>query len=300
MPLPQNDFLPFLLHGEKLWIRAARDQAKWEVVICNYHWLSEAFQLFGPEVKKIVLTHDVWHQHVYRKSDDPLAEVNERAREQTNLNRADLIIAINSRDAGIFKAMLPKKKIVVAPMSCTAKFNDVAPASGQLLFVGSEYKPNVDGVSWFLNEVGPLLARDAPGRFKLDLVGGVGNVLNGCKPSVPWVARGYVKDITSEYNNAEIVIVPLLAGTGLKIKLIEAFAHGKAIVTTSVGAQGLEKFAGQTFAVANTPEEFAAQLIKISNDCAERLRLESASRRIALTDFSPIACYDELEKCLAS
>jgi glycosyltransferase involved in cell wall biosynthesis len=285
---------------EEKWVRAARSQKNWAAVICNYCWLSRSLDLFGSKVRKAVLTHDVWHQHIARQSGNVHFHKLNRAAEQKYLDKADIVIAINERDAAIFQEMLPGKKVVRAPMSCSPHFSDQLPTSGRLLFIGSDYQPNIEGVTWFLKEVGPILDRSAPGGFTLNLVGAVGLVENEYPRSLSWVARGKVEELAPEYVDAEIIVIPLLAGTGLKIKLVEALAHGKAIVTTSVGAQGLENISGSGFLVADTAEEFAAAVLKISRDPQERKRLELAARKIALSVLSPSSCYSNLGQSLTS
>jgi glycosyltransferase involved in cell wall biosynthesis len=119
-----------------------------------------------------------------------------------------------------------------------------------------------------------------------------------CQSSIACVVRGRVGNLAAEYARAEIVIVPILSGTGLKIKLVEAIAHGKAIVSTAAGAQGLEDLAGKTIQVITTPEDFAQRLVEISVDEKYRSDLEAKAEAAAMERFSPEACYAPLARAL--
>lgn len=288
-----------LTSREAAQVCAASRKKKWDAVVCNYCWLSGALDFFDAQTRKAVLTHDVWHKHVARQSDNnDLSRIDHEA-EARLLGPADIIIAITENDAADFRAMLPGKTIVCAPMSCRPAFSSQAAKSGALLFVGSAYRPNVEGVTWFLNQVGPILERQMPGYFHLNLVGAVGEALPACDPSLIRTAKGRVGNLSAEYARAEIVIVPILAGTGLKIKLVEAIAHGKAIVTTTAGAQGLENLAGQAFAKADQPEQFAERIMEIATDASRRACLENAAKTAAQKNFSPESCCALLARVLA-
>jgi glycosyltransferase involved in cell wall biosynthesis len=77
---------------------------------------------------------------------------------------------------------------------------------------------------------------------------------------------GFVDDLPSFYQNAKMAISPLLEGTGVKIKNIEAIEYGLPIVTTSIGAQGLERFINRGLLIADTPKNFAEAIIKLCNN----------------------------------
>ena len=284
---------------EEACVRTVARRAHWDVVIVNHCWLADALACFGEATTTAVLTHDVWHHHVGRALGNPYLRALDREREAAYLRAADLVVAITERDGGEFATMVEARKIVTAPMSCTPRFSDVEPVAGRLLFVGSAYTPNVEGVSWFLRVVGPALERAAPGRFELHVVGAVGRDLAPVGSGIRVVPRGFVKDIHPEYHAAQVVIVPLLTGSGLKIKLVEALAHGKAVVTTPVGAQGVEHSAGNGLLVVPPTEDMARAILDLAHDGAMRRRIETGARRIATEDLSGDACYGPLALRLA-
>jgi glycosyltransferase involved in cell wall biosynthesis len=129
-----------------------------------------------------------------------------------------------------------------------------------LLFVGTmDYFPNEDAVVYFSEEILPLLRR---GRFGKD----IRVMIVGCRPTErvlrlrknPEVSViGEVECLDSYYSAADIVIVPLRAGSGTRIKILEAFAYRRAVVSTSVGCEGLDVQHGIHLSIADTPADFA-------------------------------------------
>ncbi len=167
---------------------------------------------------------------------------------------------------------------------------DGAPADGGdlrarsgLLFVGGfRHPPNEDGITWFTREIWPLI-RAAEPQTQLHLVGGHPNAemraLHG--EAVRVHGRLGDEELDSAYLGARVVVVPLRYGAGVKGKLIEAFAWGVPVVTTSVGAEGVADV--QTAAaIADEPQAFAAAVLKL-------LRDEAAWRRARLGGLELIA-----------
>lgn len=265
-----------------------------DVVICNYCWLAEIFKYFSSRARKIVLTHDVWSQHVWRDSGNNHLRQLDHAKEQYYLSLGDAVVAITEVDAAVFREMLPEKKIVVASMSCAPVFSEEKAVAGRLLFVGSIYEPNVNGINWFLKEVGPALESRLPGYFEIHIVGGVCAEVREVQEGIKVVKCGLVPELDIAYRDAEMVVIPLLQGTGLKIKLVEAIAHGKVIVTTSVGARGIEILSGSAFRVANNSVQFAESIIELSTDQTLRRKLRQGARDAAVEVFSPAGSYREL------
>jgi glycosyltransferase involved in cell wall biosynthesis len=127
----------------------------------------------------------------------------------------------------------------------------------QLLFVGTmTWEPNAEGIRWFATHVAPLL----PDTYQTHVIGGL------LKPDQPpehqpgagplkWL--GKVPSIAPYYANASVFIAPLLSGSGIKIKVLNALSHGLPVVTTSIGAEGFPDKGGAAVQVADTPEDFA-------------------------------------------
>ncbi|WP_005036628.1 glycosyltransferase [Holophaga foetida] len=158
---------------------------------------------------------------------------------------------ITQRDCGYTlpaKVFLPAVQIPCEP-------GPLSNRQSALLFVGSlSWHPNTEGLTWFLAEVWPWLQ-----GLRLDVVG------NGAPASLLAQAgkhaevymKGFIEDLDAYYQSARVFIAPLLSGSGVKIKVIHALAHGLPIVTTSIGAEGLPELDKTGLLVADTPTEFA-------------------------------------------
>lgn len=170
----------------------------------------------------------------------------------------------------------------------------------RILFVGTfGYFPNAEGVQWFVGEIWPLVKLDLGNDVELDLVGlnPTPAVLSLGEQEGITVA-GNVPSVSPYYDVANIVIAPLLAGSGTRIKLIEAAALGRAIVTTSLGCEGLGFVDGVHAEIADDPAEFARRVIALARDPVRRARLAEAARLHAMAAFSADAVTATLERNL--
>ena len=150
----------------------------------------------------------------------------------------------------------------------------VARDSTRLLFVGTlSYLPNEDGVVMFVREILPRI-RAVDDRIGFRVVG------MGWSDAVRSVAElpgvrvvGAVVDLTPEYAAASMLVVPIRAGSGTRIKILEAFSHRIPVVSTTKGAEGLAVTAGKHLLIADTPEEFARCCLRLAGDDALREQL---------------------------
>lgn len=162
------------------------------------------------------------------------------------------------------------------------------------LFVGNfAYEPNLDGARWLLDDVWPRVRA----RPRLQFVGNDAPAALG-RPGVR--VRGRVPSLEPYYGAAEIVLCPLRVGGGIKVKMLEALARGKAIVSTTVGIQGLP---GAPVLVRDDGAGFAAAVEALVRDRAERGRLGEAAasyaRRLPTWDDAAqilLRCYEELSR----
>ncbi len=152
------------------------------------------------------------------------------------------------------------------------------PSTGNILFIGSANQSNIDAIQFFIGDIFPHVKQRVPNATLL-VAGKVCRALNGNTADV--VALGEVDDLESTYNKADVVVNPIRMGTGLKIKNIEALGYSKPLVTTAVGAAGLESGIDSAFSIADTAPEFAEAVIRILNDTALRDRLSGAAYALA-------------------
>ncbi|MER3587042.1 MAG: hypothetical protein C4322_00005, partial [Mastigocladus sp. ERB_26_1] len=130
-----------------------------------------------------------------------------------------------------------------------------------------------------------------------------GTVCNGFEEAFPNVRfLGRVNDLEPEYSNAEVCLIPLIIGSGLKIKLVEAMSYGRACVSTSVGVQGLGEIIGSAVLVADTIEDFAAAIKMLLTNLDKRQWMEEQAHKYVTEKLSPKAVYqpfvDKIEQHL--
>jgi glycosyltransferase involved in cell wall biosynthesis len=244
-------------------------------------------------VTKIVVTVDVLHQ---RRESFKQAGLGGRFMDWTEetesemLRNNDLIVAIQAEDAEALKRMAPDRAMLIAGHGTEARRRAGDAVAGRCLFVGGAGAQNLQGLEWFLDRVWPKVLSALP-EARLHVCGGVCEMIAQTHPGV--LFRGRLKSLEAEYEAAEVCVVPLLAGSGLKIKLIEALAHGLACVTTPVGAQGIPGLPDCAI-VTSDAEEFAAAVIDLLKDSSRRQEFEERAHRFAATNFSPEAVFGPL------
>jgi succinoglycan biosynthesis protein ExoO len=255
--------------------------------------------VLGGAPLSVVVTHDLFcrrtEQFQALRHDDGVASLSE-PEEMALLDLADIVVAIQEDEAAFIRAR-SDRAVVVAPMGERAVAHASAGTSEELLFVGSNTSPNVIAVRWLFEEVWPRI-RAARTHATLTIVGAVADAfVEAPPPGARFLGR--VRSLDPIYLRAAVVVSPLTVGTGLKIKLIEAMARGKAIVATPTTLQGVEEIAGSAVRVAADAAAFTAAAVDLLSDPTERLRLGAAALEVARAHFSEAGAAAELLKALA-
>jgi glycosyltransferase involved in cell wall biosynthesis len=246
-------------------IQALTKEITFNAVIVEYIFLSKALLNFPPSVIKIIDTHDVMtnrHRLFLEKGEKPVWYSTSAKQEKTGVDRADRIIAIQQKEKNHFSKLTKKSIATIGHMVDIHKTDTSLPPRKKILFMGSNNPSNVIGITSFIRDIFPTLKDSIP-ELELLIVGSVCSQIND-QPSV--IKMGEMPDLDAIYNLSDIIINPLTLGTGLKIKSIEALGYSKALITTSVGADGLEDGINTAFFVANNKQEFCNALNAIIFD----------------------------------
>ena len=285
-PLPYAVAIPWT-RADHAWLaRAARGHA--DVAIADYMFCAEGFaDLPDPTVPTAIVMHDLFSARA-GKGQDSVALV-DRAQEIAMLARADAVIAIQSAEAGFVEAHVPDTRAILAPMAAASVAQAQPGRADRILFVGSNTAPNSVGLQWFFDSVWPRVRAGWPDA-RLDVAGSVARAFpRGGPGGVGFL--GLVDDLDPLYADAGIVISPLTFGSGLKIKLVEALAKGKAIVATTVTLQGCEQETAGAVRVTDDADAFADHILELHRDDDARRTQAQAALETAQRHFSAAACY---------
>lgn len=192
------------------------------------------------------------------------------------LERFDRVFLSNPADVTSLQRAHPSVQIGFLPnvVARARAASHVAIDPYRMLFLGTlAYLPNEDGVAWFIREVLPLVRASQAGmRLR---VAGVGQP----QSLMPMLSHdgvdfaGEVPEVAPEYAAAGMLVVPLRAGSGTRIKILESFRHGTAVVSTTVGAAGLDVADGEQLLIADSPEAIAQCCLRLARDAALRQSL---------------------------
>jgi glycosyltransferase involved in cell wall biosynthesis len=197
-----------------------------------------------------------------------------RAYELREMEKLDAIVPISEDDAADFRALGVTRPMHVVPCGATPAAS-AAPHEGPVAFIGSlDFLPNQEAVKWILDELWPrVIAQEPDARL----------AIAGSAPP-PWLRA---RDVTLHANVADpaaflrdssVVIAPLFAGGGMRIKVLEAMSLGKAVVATPVGAGGIEVENGRDILLADDAPSFASAVVRLLRKPETAARIGKAAR----------------------
>jgi polysaccharide biosynthesis protein PslH len=210
-------------------------------------------------------------------------------REETQAWRwFDGVSVTSERDGKILSQLEPRTRVAVVPNG--ADIERFSPPSGacdenSLLFFGAmNYYPNNDGVHYFVQQIFPLILAKRPAT-KLWLVGPAPDDVKRLRsPNIE--VTDFVDAVEPYIDRATAVVVPLRIGGGTRLKIVEAMAKAKAVISTPIGAEGLDVVNGESALLSADPQGFAAHVENVLADTALRARLGQAARRLAVERYS--------------
>lgn len=172
---------------------------------------------------------------------------------------------------------------------------------GSLVFVGSmDWYPNEDGVVWFLQEIFPRIYRMAPNaKFRIVGQNPSSRLRRIAQSNRAVEVIGRVSDVRPYLAEAELVVVPLRVGGGTRIKIPEAMAMAKAVVSTQVGAEGLPFRNGLEIRIEDDAEAFSRAVIELLQNPGRRTSIEKAARERVALDHSWESVVGRVEEILA-
>lgn len=278
---------------------------QYRVGIIEHSWCAPYHELLAPVCERTVLDlhniESVLHERCAATGDGAAAIAHRlfhrasRELEQTWLPRFSQVLTTSAADAGMVRA--------IAPSACTSVYPNAIPlrdrpASGSeeaIVFSGNmEYHPNREAVRYFRSKVWPLVREQWP-ALEWRLVGKHPEAVRKFTNDPRIVVRGAVDDAIGELARARVAIVPVLAGSGTRLKILEAWAAGLPVVSTAIGAEGLPAVDGEHLLVADGARNFAAAVTRLLGAADLRAKLGSAGRSLLEKEFTWETAWRKLD-----
>lgn len=271
--------------------------------------------MYNKSAFKSITDHDVSYLKCYRMASETnniilkmfmyLESIKLKHYEKKALKLFDIGIVVSELDKIILKKLCPDSELVVIENGVdTDEFTPSAKVgieNNTLVWVGG-FKPfsNENGMHFFLDNVYSKVKNIEP-NVRLNIIGG--NISDRLRKliysdsSIQYL--GYVDDPVAYIQKAAVFIVPIISGSGTRLKLLEAMSAGKAIVTTDIGCEGVHGVNGIHYIIANTKQEFADAIVQLFRDHRKRESLEKNARILAVQKYKWTVINDKLDSTYA-
>jgi sugar transferase (PEP-CTERM/EpsH1 system associated) len=221
------------------------------------------------------------------------------------LRRFDLVLAVSEADAKTFDRLYPGALTAPVHVVQTGVATDFftpaadAPLRTHMVFTGSmDWLPNEDGMTYFCREILPRI-RQAEPEATLSIVGRAPTPAVRKLSEIAGVeVTGRVDDVRPYIARGAVYVVPLRIGGGTRLKIFEAMSMAKAVVSTTVGAEGLPVTHGRDIDIADEPSGFAHAVVHLMRDAEARRAMEAAARRLVVERYDWSAAAVDFEKAL--
>ncbi len=293
-------------------IAKAIGEGQYETAIIEHFWCAPYVDQIRPHTKQVILDlHNIestWHDSVAASSGPVRAWALRRfatasvALERKWLPRFDLILVTSMPDAAIVGEIAPGAPVTVYPnalpeIAAPPRQDDAE----EIVFSGNlEYAPNITAIQFFASRIWPSLRSRWP-SLRWRIVGknpaGVARLVQGDSRIV---LTGFVEDAVTELAGARVAVVPLLSGSGTRVKILEAWAAGTPVVSTTIGAAGLEGVNGEHFLIADDPGTFADSVSSLLASDQQRARLGAAGRCLFEQRYTWPAAWGSLDRILGN
>jgi sugar transferase (PEP-CTERM/EpsH1 system associated) len=296
-------------------VRQLLDTGTFDAVVCDF--LPPVVNLPAElPCPSILFTHNVeaeiWRRHVENATNPVARQLLTRQWqrmlrfERDALSRFDLVLAVSEADGERFEHLYPGALLAPVHVVKTgvdtryfAPLPEVPVRRSHIVFTGSmDWLPNEDGMVYFAREILPLIRRGEPDTT-LSIIG------RSPTPAVRRLAdesgievTGSVDDVRPHLAAGSVYVVPLRIGGGTRLKIFEAMGMAKAVVSTSIGAEGLPVSDGTDIILADDPDSFAKAVVGLIRDADRRRRIEQAARRLVVERYDWSAVAQDFENAL--
>lgn len=256
--------------------REIADKGKFDHIIISYaSWGKLIFNLKNKS-HNIIDTHDF----ITAQKRDKTRIIGQSFQDEMQiLSRFDEIWTYSIEEKYIFEQFTKAESILI-PISFPINFpKDNSNKKFEVIYIASNNPHNISGITWFIKEVLPNL--------KVTKIHVIGKICAEIEDHPQIVKHGLVKDIDVFYKNSRIAICPMLTGTGVKIKVLEALSYGLPVVTNSRGVDGLINKTRNGCLVENDPVNFAKNMLKLLENDAFYTKTQKDAMQYFLENHKP-------------
>jgi len=260
------------------------ERNRYDVTIIEFPQMGK-FQI-GKDTISILDEHNVEYtnfQRMYKGVKSPARKLlyyrehRKTYREEINVcSKVDAIFATSENDARILDEQVPGKRKFIIPNGVETDYfvpSQAEPDPYSMVFTGTmDYIPNQDAMFYFLDQIFPSIKKILP-KAKIYIVGKNPPKALRQKTSNDIIVTGYVEDVRPYTWKASVYVVPLRMGSGTRLKILEGLAMKKAIVTTSIGCEGIDVKNGTDAIIADTPGKFAESVTNLLLNRGDAIRL---------------------------
>lgn len=197
--------------------------------------------------------------------------------------RFDAVTAVSEEDRQLLIEAGAREDLVVIPIAIDtdeqAQINR-RPSTPHIVHIGTMYwPPNIDGITWFLDQIYPLVKQQVP-DVRCTLIGArpPASIVERSHSDRTLTVTGYVDDPLPFLEDSSMMVVPLRAGGGMRVKILNALSQGIPMVSTTVGCEGIDLANGKDILIADDPQAFAQATIRLLNDAELNYNLTQSGR----------------------
>jgi len=286
-----------LVHADAIEMTPYAEQVPAKVKILNHH--NAESLLLNRRAKSLTNPLARWYvQHQSHKLHRYEAE---------KMPGFDTNLSVSDEDKEVLQRIASDAHVGVVPNGVDTEYfhpSSDEPVPGRVIYMGGlTWYPNYDAVQHLIADIWPHIRKGLP-EATCQVIGRIpagrklGNLPDGMETT------GFVDDVRPYLAQAQALIVPLRVGGGTRLKILDGMASGKAVISSSIGCEGLGLTPEEEILIGDQPEEFARQVIRLCNDSALRKKIEQAGRDRAEHQYAwPIigeSLYQQLERIASS
>lgn len=284
---------------------------QYDVAFIEHFWNASYVGLLRASAKRVVLDlHNVdsaWHQSMAQSERGLSAFGHSRfARYARQLERqwlphCDDILTTSASDAARVRSIAPDARVSVYPNALPYVAPPPRAERQEVIFSGNlDYAPNIQAVHFFHDKIWPALQSRWPQLTWKILSRNPGPVVRLAARDPHIELTGLVEDAVAVLAQSQVAVVPLLSGSGTRIKILEAWAARTPVVSTTIGAEGLESRDREHLLLADDPESFTAAVSELLALPDDRARIGAAGRRLYEEQYTWQAAWKTLDTILAA